>query len=51
VARSGRRILFPSIVDVPEAGCWLLTVRNGSDRARFAVVALDAAGASPQPSA
>jgi hypothetical protein len=42
VARSGRRILFPSIVDLPATGCWLLTVRNGSYRARFAVVALSA---------
>jgi hypothetical protein len=31
--------VFPSIVDVPNAGCWLLTVRNGPVIGRFAVVA------------
>jgi hypothetical protein len=34
--------VFPSIVDVPSAGCWLLTVRNGRIAGRFAVVAIDA---------
>src|SRR5436309_1111547 len=28
-ARSGRLVVFPSIVDVRDAGCWRLTVRNG----------------------
>ena len=34
--------VFPSIVNVPSAGCWLLTVRNGRVAGRFAVVAVDA---------
>lgn len=34
--------VFPSIVDVPSAGCWLVTVRNGRVAGRFAVVAIDA---------
>ncbi len=34
--------VFPSIVDVPSAGCWLLTVRSGRVTGRFAVVAADA---------
>jgi hypothetical protein len=41
-ARSASGVVFPSIVDVPSAGCWLLTVRNGPVVGRFAVVALDA---------
>jgi hypothetical protein len=32
--------VFPSIVDVPNAGCWLLTIRNGPVVGRFAVVAI-----------
>jgi hypothetical protein len=35
-------IVFPSSVDVPSAGCWLLTLRNGRVAGRFAVVAVDA---------
>jgi len=36
--------VYPSIVNVPEAGCWVLTVGNGPVTARFAVIAL-----SPRP--
>ena len=35
--------VFPSIVDVPSAGCWSVTVRNGRVAGRFAVVAIDPA--------
>jgi hypothetical protein len=38
--------VFPSIVTVPTAGCWLLTVRNGRVAGRFAVVAIDAPAGS-----
>jgi hypothetical protein len=38
-ASSSSGTVFPSIVDVPSAGCWLLTVRNGRLSGRFAVVA------------
>jgi hypothetical protein len=31
---------FPSIVDVPRAGCWRLTLRTGSVSARLAVLAI-----------
>jgi hypothetical protein len=34
-------IVFPSSVNVPHAGCWALTVRNGRVAGRFAVVAVD----------
>jgi hypothetical protein len=34
--------VFPSIVNVPSAGCWLVTVRNGRVAGRFGVVAIDA---------
>jgi hypothetical protein len=41
-ARAGGRTVFPSIVNVPEAGCWRLTLRNGRGRtARLAIVAID----------
>jgi hypothetical protein len=33
--------VFPSIVNVPSAGCWLITVRNGRVTGRFAVAAID----------
>jgi hypothetical protein len=39
-AHSADRVLYPSIVDVPSAGCWRLTVRNGRQVVRFAVVAV-----------
>jgi hypothetical protein len=39
-ARGPSGIVFPSIVDVPESGCWLLTVRNGRKSARFALQAI-----------
>jgi hypothetical protein len=39
-ASSSSGVVFPSIVDVPSAGCWLLTVRNGPTTARFNVVAI-----------
>ena len=38
-ASSSSGTVFPSIVDVPSWGCWLLTVRNGPLTGRFAVVA------------
>jgi hypothetical protein len=41
-ASAAEGTVFPSIVDVPSAGCWLLTVRNGRVAGRFAVVAIDA---------
>ena len=41
-ASSADGTVFPSIVDVPSAGCWLLTVRNGPVAGRFAVVAIEA---------
>jgi hypothetical protein len=40
VARAGARPVFPSIVDVPRVGCWRLTIRNGRQVVRFAVVAI-----------
>jgi hypothetical protein len=40
VARAGARPVFPSIVDVPGTGCWRLTIRNGRQVVRFAVVAV-----------
>lgn len=42
VAHAGQRSLFPSIVVVPSNGCWLLTVSNGRNFARFAVEAISA---------
>jgi hypothetical protein len=33
---------FPSIVDVPQAGCWRLEIRTGNVRAVFVVKAIDA---------
>lgn len=39
----GSGTVFPSIVVVPNAGCWRLTVRNGGKTARFAVVVVDPA--------
>ncbi len=33
---------FPSIVDVPEPGCWRLSLRTGKVRATFVVQAVDA---------
>jgi hypothetical protein len=39
-ARGPSGIVFPSIVDVPRSGCWLVTVRNGRRSARFAVDAI-----------
>ncbi len=39
-ARGPNGIVFPSIVDVPGPGCWLLTVRNGRRSARFALQAI-----------
>jgi hypothetical protein len=42
-ASASEGTVFPSIVDVPSAGCWLLTVRNGRVAGRFAVVAIDRA--------
>ena len=40
-ARVGATPVFPSIVNVPTAGCWRLTVSNGRHlSARFAVLAL-----------
>lgn len=41
-ARGPSGVVFPSIVDVPDTGCWLLTVRNGRRSARFAVEAIQA---------
>ena len=41
-ASSPEGTVFPSIVNVPSAGCWLLTVRSGRVTGRFAVVAADA---------
>jgi hypothetical protein len=32
---------FPSIVDVPQAGCWRLSLRTGTVRATFVVQAVD----------
>ena len=46
-ASSSTGTVFPSIVDVPSAGCWLLTVRNGRLAGRFAVTAIDAPSPSP----
>jgi hypothetical protein len=40
-ASSTSGTVFPSIVSVPSAGCWLLTIRNGRTLGRFAVVAVD----------
>jgi hypothetical protein len=40
-ASAAEGTVFPSIIDVPSAGCWLLTVRNGRVAGRFAVVAID----------
>lgn len=31
---------FPSIIEVPEAGCWRLTLRNGPQVVRLAVLAI-----------
>jgi hypothetical protein len=42
-ASAAEGTVFPSIVDVPSAGCWVLTVRNGRVAGRFAVVAIDPA--------
>ena len=40
-ARAGATPVFPSIVNVPTAGCWRLTVSSGPGvSARFAVLAL-----------
>jgi hypothetical protein len=39
-ARGPRGIVFPSVVDVPKPGCWLVTVRNGRRSARFALEAI-----------
>jgi hypothetical protein len=33
---------FPSIVDIPEPGCWRLSLRTGKVRATFALQAVDA---------
>ena len=41
-ARGPSGIVFPSIVDVPEPGCWLLTVGTGRRSARFALQAISA---------
>jgi hypothetical protein len=49
-ARGPSGIVFPSIVDVPESGCWLLTVRNGRRSARFALEAISAERARQRPS-
>jgi hypothetical protein len=40
-ASASEGTVFPSSVNVPNAGCWLLTVRNGRVAGRFAVVAVD----------
>jgi hypothetical protein len=45
-ASSASGIVFPSIVNVPEAGCWLLTIRNGRAVGRFAVEAISATSSS-----
>jgi hypothetical protein len=45
-ASSADGTVFPSIVNVPSAGCWLLTVRNAQVVGRFAVVAIDAPAGS-----
>jgi hypothetical protein len=37
---------FPSIIDVPEPGCWQLSLRTGKVRASFVVEAVDA---PPEP--
>jgi hypothetical protein len=34
--------LFPSIIDLPEGGCWSLTLRTGKVRARVVLKAVDA---------
>ena len=39
-ARGPSGAVFPSVVDVPEPGCWLVTVRNGPRSARFALEAI-----------
>jgi hypothetical protein len=41
-ASSADGTVFPSIVNVPGTGCWVLTVRSGRAAGRFAVVAIDA---------
>ena len=44
-ARERSGIQFPSIVDVPAAGCWRMTLRSGRARASFVFAALDAPAA------
>src|SRR5688572_6128239 len=46
-ASSSSGTVFPSIVDVPSAGCWMLSVRNGRVAGRFAVTAIDASRPGP----
>jgi hypothetical protein len=41
---SGDRAVFPSIVDVPAAGCWLLRLRTGRLAGVLVVRAVDAGG-------
>jgi hypothetical protein len=41
VAGDGEWGYYPSIVDVPAAGCWRLTVLSPAKRGRFAVLAID----------
>jgi len=40
----GDRAVFPSIVDVPAAGCWLLRLRTGRLAGVLVVRAVDAGG-------
>lgn len=39
-ARGPSGVVFPSIVDVPSPGCWLLVLRNGRRSVRLAVEAI-----------
>jgi hypothetical protein len=43
---AGGTSLFPSIIDIPQAGCWRLSLRTGKVRATFVVEAVDAPAAS-----
>jgi hypothetical protein len=46
-ASSSSGVVFPSIVNVPTAGCWQLSVRNGPVTRRFTVAAISPPTPSP----
>jgi hypothetical protein len=39
--RMAQNYFYPSIIEIPEAGCWRFTVSSGRRRGRFAFIAID----------